>query len=37
MNKKRTNRLVAISNIIVVASIYILAFSTEYLLSSIMT
>ncbi|MCI8637046.1 MAG: hypothetical protein HFJ36_04275, partial [Clostridia bacterium] len=37
MNKKRTNRLVAISNIIAVASIYILAFSTKYLLSSIMT
>ena len=37
MNRKRTNRLVAILNIIAVASIYILAFSTEYLLSSIMT
>lgn len=37
MNSKRTNRLVAILNVIAVASIYILAFSTNYLLSSIMT
>lgn len=37
MNSKRTNRLVTILNIIAVTSIYILAFSTEYLLSSIMT
>lgn len=37
MNRKRTNRLVAILNIIAVASIYILAFSTSYLLSSMMS
>lgn len=37
MNRQRTNRLVAILNIIAVASIYILAFSTSYLLSSMMS
>lgn len=37
MNRKRTNRLVTILNMIAVASIYILALSTEYLLSSIMS
>lgn len=37
MNSKRTNRLVAILNVITVASIYILAFSTNYLLSSMMS
>lgn len=36
MNIKRTNRFVAILNVISVASIYILYFSTNYLLSSIM-
>lgn len=37
MNIKRTNRFVAILNVISVASIYILYFSTNYLLSSIMS
>lgn len=37
MNSKKKNRLVMILNIIAIVSIYILAFSTEYLLSSIMS
>lgn len=37
MNRKRTNYLVAILNIIAVASIYILTFSANYLLSSMMS
>ncbi len=36
MNKKRTNRIVAIFNIISVATFYIFAFSASYLMSSIM-
>lgn len=37
MNKKRTNRMVAIFNIISIAAFYIFAFSAKYLMSSIMT
>lgn len=37
MNKKKTNYLVVILNIIATVSIYILYFSTDYLMSSIMT
>lgn len=36
MNSKKTNRLVAILNVIAIVSIYVLYFSTEYLLSSMM-
>lgn len=36
MNKKRTNRLVAILNVVSIISTYVLYFSTEYLLSSTM-
>ena len=36
MNRKRTNRLVAILNVVAIASIFILYFSTNYLLSSMM-
>ena len=37
MNRKRTNRLVAILNIISIVAFYIFAFSASYLMSSIMT
>ena len=37
MNKKRTNRMVAIFNIISIAAFYIFAFSAKYLMSSIMS
>ena len=37
MNKKTTNRLVVILNIIAIISIYVLYFSTDYLMSSIMS
>lgn len=37
MNKKRTNRFVAILNIISIIAFYIFAFSASYLMSSIMT
>ncbi len=37
MNKKRTNCLVAILNIVAMVAIYVLYFSTDYLMSSIMT
>lgn len=37
MNRKRTNHLVTILNVIAIASIYILYFSTNYLLSSMMS
>ncbi len=37
MNKKRTNRLVAILNVVAIASIYIMYFSSSYLLTSIMS
>ena len=37
MNKKRTNYVVAILNIISIVAFYILAFSTTYLMSSIMS
>lgn len=37
MNKKSTNRLIAILNVIVTVTIYILAFSTNYLLTSMMS
>lgn len=36
MNKKGTNRLVAILNVISIISTYVLGFSTEYILSGIM-
>lgn len=37
MNRKRTNRLVAIFNILAVATFYIFVFSANYLMSSMMT
>lgn len=37
MNRKGTNCLVAILNIITIVSMYLLAFSTKYLMSSVMT
>ena len=37
MNKKRTNRIVAIFNIISIVTFYIFAFSASYLMSSIMS
>ena len=37
MNKKRTNRIVAIFNIISIVTFYIFAFSESYLMSSIMS
>lgn len=37
MNSKKTNRLVAVLNIISIVAFYIFAFSSEYLMSSIMT
>lgn len=37
MNSKRTNRLVAILNVIAIATFYLLSFSEKYLLSSMLT
>ena len=37
MNRKRTNRFVAILNIVSIAAFYLFAFSAKYLMSSIMT